>query len=874
MSSLSQKKGFRPGCFFALLLVLTVLCGAGFWLTLRHGITLERLHIPPLTITRLSLQLDDGIVLAADRVVIQKPGSTTTGAPELFIPRFNRWAHLFRKIRIDRIIFQGREYSLLYRNRHFTIAGEDFRFSATLDYVGGEVRMEITRFEAAHHGLSLTGNGLYNRADDLFEFQGRFSREPIQGTLSLALRGDELSASLTSESFTDLRSFLSLLPIDPEGVAWVGDNITAREYRIDNLQLRCTLKDGVPDLRPDSLRGTATALDAAIRFHPGLPPVRTGRVALTLADDHLTFALDNPTYRDKNLAGSTVDIGPLLGEASTHLIIDLRTRSRLDEDILELLRGFDVDLPLMQLSGTTSAALALDFDLPEFDLRTKGVFRTGQGDWSWQGQPFRTGGAAVRLRDHLIFIDSADIDTGKNFRAELAGSIDTEAGTASLATHIEHFFLRDGANEIVTVRDLRAPVRIRFSDADQVISLPLLDTTIQLHPGARVIVLERLEKVRPYIPSLRTLPFSGGRLRVDFTDPESLPFSGEVETDVLPLFRAGEPVTRYAFQGTKKGPRLTATINDGAVSLSIDEVLRITIRDYLLAVDAESLGRKAGPSSPVPITVTGPRSNIVLKDITIPTRGYRAEIEGDNVTFAAVLKKGNILFESDGKTMSFTATDIDAMLAQDFFPFTDLDGGWFNLSLKGTDENNFEGFVEFGDVLIKDMALLNNVLSFLNAVPALATFSSPGFDLDGYQVKQGVASFSRSGGLLTIQNLRTDGATINTEAKGWIDFENDILKIDLELISLKDYSKIIDLIPWAGYALLGEDGSLSTSLSITGSRQNPEITTNLTSEIALLPINIVKRTILWPFRLFDKLRDLAAEEPADENRESEEIYHP
>ena len=73
-----------------------------------------------------------------------------------------------------------------------------------------------------------------------------------------------------------------------------------------------------------------------------------------------------------------------------------------------------------------------------------------------------------------------------------------------------------------------------------------------------------------------------------------------------------------------------------------------------------------------------------------------------------------------------------------------------------------------------------------------------------------------SNSLLTIDQLRTDGTTINTEARGWVDLENDILKINLELISLKDFSKIISKIPWAGYAILGEDGSLSTSLLLSG----------------------------------------------------------
>ena len=88
--------------------------------------------------------------------------------------------------------------------------------------------------------------------------------------------------------------------------------------------------------------------------------------------------------------------------------------------------------------------------------------------------------------------------------------------------------------------------------------------------------------------------------------------------------------------------------------------------------------------------------------------------------------------------------------------------------------------------------------------------------------------------------------------------------MNLEMISLKDYSKIINKIPLAGYALLGDDGSINTSLLISGNLSKPKIKTYLSREIIMTPINVIKRTIKWPFKIFDKPEDVENKKPGSE----------
>ena len=50
-----------------------------------------------------------------------------------------------------------------------------------------------------------------------------------------------------------------------------------------------------------------------------------------------------------------------------------------------------------------------------------------------------------------------------------------------------------------------------------------------------------------------------------------------------------------------------------------------------------------------------------------------------------------------------------------------------------------------------------------------------------------------------------------------------------------------------GYILLGDDGSLATTLTLSGKLDDPKIDTAIAKEIVTAPFNILKRTLVYPF---------------------------
>jgi len=62
-----------------------------------------------------------------------------------------------------------------------------------------------------------------------------------------------------------------------------------------------------------------------------------------------------------------------------------------------------------------------------------------------------------------------------------------------------------------------------------------------------------------------------------------------------------------------------------------------------------------------------------------------------------------------------------------------------------------------------------------------------------------------------------------------------------------DLGSSLGKVPMVGYILLGDDGSLATTLTLSGKLDDPEIDTAIAKEIVTAPFNILKRTLVYPF---------------------------
>jgi hypothetical protein len=827
---------------------LIILAGTAAWWKIGEGFRIGQLRIASVEISRLFVQYDRGLIIRIGRLDIPD-GKATTGGKEIErgVSLMKNWGPLVREIEINRLVYGDSFFTLTYGGGKLAVRGSGIVMEARPDFDDRLFSLDISRLEIEPYNVLVTGTASYARLGDHFRFSGRFAAPWGGGELTAEETGGRVDAQINSERFSDLEGLLRQLPLDEEAFSWVAANISAESYRIEEVRFNFEL-GRLREFGPDNIRGTGTAGPAMIRFDSGLPPVRCEAIEVDFRDDRLTFTLDRPDYEGKSLAGSSVFIDNII-EPDSVLGIDIRAESMLDRTVLTLLSAYGISLPLKQHSGLTLAEVSLLFDLPEFDLQATGSFVSESGTWSWDDIPFEARDAAVSLRDDQVSIEKAEIFYEDNLRAVLSGVVDTDRQEAELVGDIEKLRVTARNATFLQAEKMRLPLAVDFSGEGMIIDMETIGTTLSLAGGETRVDIRVLDRAVPLMPVLQAIDFTEGELHFAFRDLSRIDFHGSMHIPGSILSLDNTPVRHFSFSGTRKPEQTSATVNDGHIMITIDDQVNISLREYLATVDFDRIDRSGQAASlPLPLMVVGPRTRLLVRDLEVPTRDFIFKVSGTETQFNAELEKGSFRYAAVGERMHLTGKGLDAGLAEKFIRFTDLSEGLINASLDG-DAIGYNGYLEFSNVVIREYLLMNNILAFLNSIPALATLSEPGFDQDGYRVREGIVHFDLQDKLLTIRQLRMDGTTVNCEARGWMDFNNRTLHLNMELFTLKDYSKIINIIPWAGYAFLGEDGSLSTSLRIDGSLDDPEITTYITRDLIMSPVNILRRTIEWPFRI-------------------------
>ena len=181
------------------------------------------------------------------------------------------------------------------------------------------------------------------------------------------------------------------------------------------------------------------------------------------------------------------------------------------------------------------------------------------------------------------------------------------------------------------------------------------------------------------------------------------------------------------------------------------------------------------------------------------------------------------------------------------FALSEIKDGTMGFSIAGK-AKKYKGVMYIKDSTIIDYKILNNVLAFVNTVPALLTFSLPGYNNHGLDIKRLYFDFEFENDIYNISNFSIDSKEINILGKGKASIKHNTIDMDLNLKT--DLGSSVSKIPVVGYILLGED-SVSTSLTLEGKLDNPTVNTQVSHDIIVAPWNILKRTFTYPMKLFE-----------------------
>jgi AsmA-like C-terminal region len=214
-------------------------------------------------------------------------------------------------------------------------------------------------------------------------------------------------------------------------------------------------------------------------------------------------------------------------------------------------------------------------------------------------------------------------------------------------------------------------------------------------------------------------------------------------------------------------------------------------------------------------------------------------------------KNGHAGFEFKEGKFYLYGDDFNDEFMDKLFALSKFKDGKLSFSMHGKTKD-YKGLMHIKDTTILDYKILNNILAFVNTIPSLVTFSLPGYSKKGLEVKRAYINFNSKDDIFDITDISLDSKEMDIVGRGTASFAKNEIDIDLNLVT--DLGSSISKIPVVGYILLGED-SISTSMSISGKLNDPSVRSLIAKDIVVAPLNIIKRTLLLPFHLFESDED-------------------
>lgn len=710
--------------------------------------------------------------------------------------------------------------------------------------------------------VSISGEGSASFDKNDYKFDGNFTSHELNGKLSFALKDTFLTYKAYDVNAGSIKDFIDELDkrieLNSEVKSWIYGYIVANDYHLNEINGKANLAKN--DFYLNDLKATANAKNLLVKFEKGLPAVNVAEANITLKNSKLKFDLTAPIYKGKKLDGSNVTINNIFDEKSANLELFIKTKSIYDEAINDILRAYNIIVPVKQLSGKMDAGLKILIKLDEkslenFDEKSviaNGEFKISDAVLEIAGSKFNAKSALVKLIDTTnLNIDATGFGLDF-FKANAKANIDLQKSTGEIKGTIESFDLKEKNDEILAFKNEPFNAFLDFSKADETL-LKIEPFGLDMSFGSESKIATKNSKFfiesSPVLKQNGVLGFDELSIKSkDFTDLEifakgvnfDLPFldknGSKYENDDLKIL-----VSKAGVKVDSASKKLSLDIKEKAINVKTKDL-------NLLVLDDNKTSEQS-----TPLELLAKNGDIILRDLnkTLPFASFSAEKKGKSTSLNGLAQQGRVGYFNDEKSINLDATDISGEFINDLFGIKSFEGGKFRLKLLGENSKNFKAEVRFFDTFLKDYIFYQRLLSFLNSVPSLLSFKTPDFNDKGFTVKNGKILLTRNGDMIEFLAIEMIGTSADIGGRGTIDLKSKKINIDLELKLLKDASSIIDKIPLVNQIILGKDRSLSTVIAIRGTTEKPEYSTQILQDALLSPLKIIRNVIQAPFLIFE-----------------------
>jgi hypothetical protein len=828
---------------------------------LYKGIRIDDLSFLNMKVTGLYIKLDKKLFVEADNIKISsnvtKSNNSSLFDVDKILDILPPIYTLFDTIAINNIEYAGENAKITYNDDIFYVDSSKLILRTKLEIAQGrKLNLKIEQVLLKDFDIEISGLLYADIKRDEYSFNGLFRAFDVDGKLNFRITNDIAIYSISSNEFKSPKIILdnlrSKIKLNDVVANWIYGYTKAASYQV--LSFDGIINLSTLDFYPKRINAQVLAKDMNVTFRKDVPPANVKNARIEIGNNKIVFLLDKAEYESKKVDASVV-INNLL-EGERNIAIDLYTNAYFDESINKILKSFTgVQLPIKQLGGNISSYVNINVGIKTLAVNASvtGKFILDNASISIANVDMFSPHAVIDLNNTMINITDARLVYDKIFDISANGTLNTSQKHMDANSFVHYTNIETKNNSIVSLGNISTPFTLDITSEGVKFGFKEFEANLTFG-NKSIIALNSLRKLYPYSQLMQQYGIKRGRVDFETSDFTNINGNAHIYGLNLPLFANGSKVSSFKGAFGIQNNSLHANSNDKNIRFGLGESIRVALKNLDVLFDTNGSLKAANNdngSMPIYANILNGNIKIANSNITVLSENLSLHV-GQNNSIQANLtyQNGEIELLKDKNYFTVYAADIksefvNALVNKEFFS-----GGVFSTTISGDSENEFSGIITIRNTKMKDFMTINNIIAFLNTIPALATLSDPKYSSTGFPVKSGIIEFSRIGDFIYIPTLFLEGYSSDIMGIGYIDLSSNEIYLDLRISTIKALSSIINIIPFLNFIVLGEDGKIDVHIYVKGTLDDPKVVTNIAQNTLMSPINIIKRVFQLPFYIF------------------------
>jgi hypothetical protein len=531
--------------------------------------------------------------------------------------------------------------------------------------------------------------------------------------------------------------------------------------------------------------------------------------------------------------------------------LSFHSKALFNKNIKEILHRFlNTTIPVTQIAGENNITSTINF--------TKEISSLTH---------VKTKLSLLKLFDFDLFVPTGDINitnTRLNFytqNAQLFLQKDMPlkfTGTGLINFNKEYLKMHGKVsfkiNKIIKLKNYNETATVNFNTN----ALKTKNSSVYIDFNKKMLIINQLKKILKYTPFY---PFvKNGLLLMTFSDTTDITTYLLLKLPVLykhsdkPIENLSKNIINKLFLNISVGKKQIDIFNNNIdINVKNNNInVKISNLDInLYPLETLLFDNNTTDEYNYSIKLYAHNANLMYKQHKFLSQNATVTYKKGKINFHSVYKhstvkgytkQGYLLLEGN----NFSNEEFRAFLPKfDFFSKINLD-----FVMVKSPDNFYTGKIFINSAIVKELKSLNNIIAFINTIPSLLSFSSPGFSSKGYKIRKGYINYLLYKKVLYIKDAKIYGDNLDFFAKGYIDFNKNYMFLKITSNMKMKLKKIPIIGKGLNYLLFGKNGSIDVKMIVKGNIDNPKVREDMGKDILISPFTLFKRAITLPFNLF------------------------